>query len=116
MKQLELFSPNKRKIQPQKRLATDCVGNSAYGEVTNHMKPEGARYWAVTRVKGLSPETPVVSEAEAVHLAEGSNLIPDERRGDKNLTGSETTARYQKDRVGTREAPSVLRECKRSMC
>jgi len=44
MKQLELFSLNKREIQPQQRLATDCVANSAYGEVTNHMEPEGARY------------------------------------------------------------------------
>jgi len=112
MKQLELFSLNKREIQPQQRLATDCVANSAYGEVTNHMEPEGARYWAVTQVKGLSPEITVVSEAEAVHLAEGNSLISDKRRGDKNLTGSETTARYQKDRVGTREARSVLRECK----
>jgi len=111
MKQLELFSLDKREIQPQQRLATSCVANSAYGEVTNHMKPEGARYWAVTQVKGLSPEIPVVSVAEAVHLAEGSNLISVRRRGDKNLAGSETTARYQKDRVGTREAQSVPYEC-----
>jgi group II intron reverse transcriptase/maturase len=72
------------------------------------MKPGGARYRAVTQVKGLSPEIPNVSEAEAVHLAEGNSLIPDKRRGDKNLAGSETTARYQKERVGTREAQSVL--------
>jgi len=110
MKQLELFSPNEREVQPQQRLATSCVANSAYGEVTNRMKPEGARYQAVTQVKGLSPEIPVVSVAEAVHLAEGSILISDKRRGGKNLTGSETTARYQKERVGTREAQSVPHE------
>jgi hypothetical protein len=54
-------------------------------------------------VKVLSPEITNVSEAEAIHPAEGSSLILDKRRGDKNLTGSETTARYQKERVGTRE-------------
>ena len=74
------------------------------------MKPEGTRYQAVTQVKGLSPEIPVVSEAEAVHLAEGSSLIPGRRRGDKNLTGSVTTARYQKERAGTREAQSIPRD------
>ena len=32
-----------------------------------------------------------------------SNLIPAKRLGDKILAGSETTARYQKERAGTRE-------------
>lgn len=113
MKQLELFSLDKREVQPQQRLAASCVANSAYGEATSHMKPGGARYRAVTQVKGLSPEIPNVSEVEAVHLAEGNSLIPDKRRGDKNLAGSETTARYQKERVGTREAQSVPYECSR---
>ncbi|MGB6867657.1 MAG: group II intron reverse transcriptase/maturase [Candidatus Aminicenantaceae bacterium] len=110
MKQLELFNLSRREVQPQQRLATDCVANSAYGEVTNHMKPEGARYWAVTQVKELSPEIPVVSEAEAFHLAEGNSLISDRRRGDKNLTGSETMARYQKEKAGTRETRSIPRD------
>ena len=74
------------------------------------MKLEGTRYWAVTQVKGLSPETPNVSEAEAVHLAEGSSLATAKRRGGKNLTGSETTARYQKEKAGTRETQSVPHE------
>jgi group II intron reverse transcriptase/maturase len=108
MRQLELYQhSSKGEVQPQQRLATSCVANSAHGEVTNHVKPEGARYQAVTQVKGLSPETPGIPEAEAVHLAEGSNLIPAKRRGDKNLAGSETTARYQKDRAGTRETQSA---------
>ena len=71
------------------------------------MKPEETRYWAVTQVKELSPEIPVVSEAEAVHLAEGNSLATAKRQGGKNLTGSETTARYQKEKVGTRETQSV---------
>jgi group II intron reverse transcriptase/maturase len=108
MRQLELFpNPSERGFQPQQRLATSCVVNSACGEVTNHMKPEGTRYRAVTQVKRLSPEIPVISEAEAVHYAEGRSLTPDKRRGSKDLAGSEITARYQKDRTGTREAQSI---------
>ncbi len=67
------------------------------------MKPEGARYQAVTQVKGLSPETTNIPEAEAFHVVEGSNLTPAKRQGGKNLAGSETTARYQKESTGTRE-------------
>ena len=83
------------------------------------MKPEGTRYWAATQVhpirsllsngvKVLSPEMPVVSEADAVHLAEGSTLAS-VKRGGKSPTGSEAVARYQMDRLGTREAHSVPR-------
>jgi len=108
MKQMERFEEvDKREVRPRQRLATSRVVNSAYREVTNYMKPEGARHWAVTQVKGLSPKITIVPEAEAVHLAEGSSLISAKRQGDKNLVGSKTTARYQKDRVGTRETQSV---------
>ena len=111
MRQLELFQTSSEiEVQPQQRLATSGVVNPAHGEVTSHVKPGGARYWAVTQVKALSPEIPVVSEAEAVHLAEGRNLIPAKRRGDKNLAGSETTARYQKESAGTREAQGAPHE------
>ncbi|MBW2023108.1 MAG: hypothetical protein JRI51_09680 [Deltaproteobacteria bacterium] len=104
MRQVELFPhTSEREVQPRQRLAASRVANSAYGEVTNHVKPEGTRYWVVTQVKELSPETPNVSEAEAVHLAEGSSLATAKRRGGKNLTGSETRARYQKEKAGTRE-------------
>jgi len=104
MRQLELFQPSsEREVQPQQRLATSCVANSAHGEATSHVKPEGAKYQAVTQVKGLSPETTNIPEAEAVHVVEGSNRIPVKRRGDKNLARSETTARYQKEKAGTRE-------------
>jgi len=72
------------------------------------MKPEGTRYWAATQVKVLSPEMPVVSEADAVHLAESSTLVS-VKRGYESPTGSEAVARYQKDRLGTREAHSVPR-------
>lgn len=108
MRQIELFLlTSEREVQPRQRLAASRVANSAYGEVTNHVKPEETRYWAVTQVKELSPEILNVSEAEAVHLAEGSSLATAKRRGGKNLTGSETTARYQKEKVGTRETQSV---------
>jgi len=108
MKQMELFKEVvKGKVRPRQRLAASRVVNSAYREATNYMKPEGARYWAVTQVKGLSPEITIVPEAEAVHLAEGSSFISAKRQGDKDLAGSKTTARYQKDRVGTRETQRV---------
>ncbi len=111
MKQLYLFKEaDKRGVHPQERLATTCVVNPAYSEVTSYMEPGGARYWAVMQVKGLSPEITIVLDADAVHLAEGSILNTDIRRGVRKPTGSETTARYQRDRVGTRETQGVLRK------
>lgn len=70
------------------------------------MKPEGTRYRATTQVKGLSPEIPVLPEAEAFHVAAGSILIT-AKRGYENLAGSETVARYQRDELGTRETHNV---------
>jgi len=70
------------------------------------MKPEGARYWAEMQMKGLSLVSPVVLGADAFHLAE-SSILTAVKRGSKSLTGSETSARYQKDRLGTRESHSV---------
>ena len=70
------------------------------------MKPEGTRYWVETQVKGLSLENPVVSGADAVHLAEGS-ILTTVKRGCESPTGSETSARYQRDRLGTRESHNV---------
>ena len=94
------------------------------------MKPEGTRYWAATqvhpvryslsngvnpagyslsnRVKVLSPEITIVSEVDVFHLAEGSIPVS-VKRGYGNPTGSEAVARYQMDRLGTREAHSVPR-------
>ena len=116
MRQLELIPySSMREVQPRQWSATKRVENSAYGEVTNHMKPEGTRYQAVTQVKGLSPEIPNDSEAEAVHSAEGNSLATDRRRGGKNLAGSKTMARYQKGKAGTRETQSVPCE-KRRVC
>jgi len=94
-------------IQPQERIATTCVANPAYRKVTTCMKPGVARYQAVMKVKGLSPEIISVSGVEAVHLAQDNILISDRRQGGKNLTGSETIAWYQKDMIGTRETQSV---------
>jgi len=99
-----------RELRWQERLAATCEGNSAYGKATNHMKPEGTGYRAIAKAKGLSPEILVVSEADAVHLAEGRSLNTDNRQGRENLTGSETTALYRKECAGTRETQSVFRE------
>jgi len=52
-------------------------------------------------VKGLSFVSPVVSGADALHIAESSILITD-KRGYASPAGSETVARYQRDRLGTR--------------
>jgi len=73
------------------------------------MKPEGTRYWAATQVKAFSPEMTVVSEADAVHEAEGSTL-GSVTRGYKSPAGSKAVARYHTDRLGTREAHSVSQE------
>ncbi len=70
------------------------------------MKPEGARCWAGTQVKGLSLVSPVVSGADALHLAE-SSILTVVKRGCKSPTGSETSARYQRERLGTRESHNV---------
>lgn len=70
------------------------------------MKPEQARYRAIPQGKGLSLEMPVVSVADTVHLVASNSLIT-AMRGYKTPTGSETMARYQKDRLGTRESHNV---------
>ncbi len=69
-------------------------------------------YWAVTQVKGLSPEIFIIPEAAVVVLTEGSTLIANSPirswQGDASPAGSETVARYQTDIMGTRETQSVL--------
>lgn len=70
------------------------------------MKPEGTRYRAATQVKVLSPEITIVSEVDAVCRVEDSSLTGD-KRGSENPTGSEAVARYQRDKLGTRETRNV---------
>jgi hypothetical protein len=65
------------KIQPEERLATTSELNPASSLVTGCGEARGMGYWAATQVKGLSPEIHVVSEADVVHLTEGSTLIAD---------------------------------------
>jgi hypothetical protein len=79
-------------------------------------------YWASTQVKVLSPEIHLVSNADVVHLTEGSTLITVDPnlqswniavssgiwQGDESPTGSETAARYQTDTMENREVQSVL--------
>ena len=97
-------------VQPQQSLATSCVANSAYREVTTCVQPERARYQAVTKVKRLSPEMSSVSTVEVVHLTEDSVPVPVSRRGDKSLTESETIAWYQRDTIGTWETKKVPKD------
>ena len=93
---------NPVEIRDEGRLATASELNPAPGGVTCHREARGKGCWAVTQVKGLSPEKLVVSEADAFHVAQGNILIT-VRQGDENPTGSETTARHQMERVGTWE-------------
>ncbi len=69
-------------------------------------------YWAATQGKGFSLEIFIVSEADVVHVTEGSILLtvsPNGTwRGDESPAGSKTVARYQTDIMGTREGQSVL--------
>lgn len=107
MSQLSLFS-DRREVQLRERLATTLIPNPASEEVTNRVKPGGGRYWAATQVKVSSPEITIVSEVDAVHLAEDSSLTV-AKRDSENPTGSEAAARYQTDSMGTRETHSVPR-------
>ena len=99
-------------IQPEERLATTSELNLASSLVTGCGEARGKGYWAATQVKGLSPEIFVVPEADVVHLTEGSTLIADRPtwtwQGGESPAGSETVARYQMDRMGTRETQRVL--------
>ena len=104
MKQKWLFEwVEERELRAQEKVVTTCEVNSAYSKATNYMKPDGAGIWAVAKAKGLRPEITSVSEADAVHLAEGRSLFGDNWRVKENLTGSDTTARYRKDYAGIRE-------------
>lgn len=75
------------------------------------MKPEQGRYQAVTQVKGLSPEKFNISEADTFHISGRRNKM-ETVRGEAStaLTGSETTAWYQKDDLGTWETQGVSQE------
>lgn len=98
MEQLELFrAVEEQEVQPRQRLAPSRVVNPAFCKVTSKAKPGETRYRAVTQVKVLSSEMSN-SGVEVVVLTEDRNRITDKRRGDRNLTGSKSTARYEKDR------------------
>ena len=90
------------KIRDKGRLATALELNPAPGGATCHCEARGKGCWAVTQVKGLSPEITIVSEADAFHIAVG-NILTTDRQGGESPTGSEATARHQMERVGTWE-------------
>ena len=60
------------------------------------------RYRATTQVKVLSPEISVIPVAEAFPHAAG-NILVTVMRGDANLAGSKSVARYPRVNIGTRE-------------
>ena len=103
----EAYAIQLAKIQPEGRLATSSELNPAPGGVTCHREARRMGYRAATQVKGLSPEIPVMSEADAVHLSGRQYSHNRYWRGYANPTGSETAARYQRERVGTREAHNI---------
>jgi len=61
---------------------------------------------ATHRQKVLSPEISVVPVAEAFPYAAG-NILVTAMRGDANLAGSKSVARYQRVNIGTRETHDV---------
>ena len=96
------------KIQPEERLAADSELNSAPSLVTNCREARGIGYRAATQVKGLSPEITHRVGGRCCSYSSRQNSYNRNRQDCKNPTGSETVARYQKDRTGTRETQSVL--------
>ncbi len=73
------------KIQPDERLAATSEQTFAPDKATYLREAKGEEYRAATQVKGLSPEIFIVSEADAVHDAEGSSLNTENRQGSENL-------------------------------
>ena len=73
-------------------------------------------------VKVISPEIPMILEADVLRVTEGSNHIteikhlqswniaesPATRQGDVSPTGSKTAAWYQTENMGTRETQYAL--------
>jgi len=64
------------------------------------------RYRATTQVKVSSPEIDIIPVAEAFPQAAG-NILVTVMRGDANLAGSKSVARYQRVSIGTRETHDV---------
>jgi hypothetical protein len=108
-----MSAPNKAevfqlvKIQPEERLAITLELNPAPGWATGHREARATGYRAATPVKGLSHEITIVSEADAVHRSGRQPTADRQRQGPSNPTGSETAARYQTERIGTREAHGI---------
>jgi len=94
------------RIRSERRLAAVSELNPAPGRVTGHREARGMGYRATTQVKGLSPEIPVIPVADAVHLAAG-NTLRSVMQGAARPAGSETVARYQTDKSGTRETHDI---------
>ena len=94
------------RIRSERRLAAGSELNPAPGRVTGHREARGMGYRATTQVKGLSPEMLVIPVADAFHLAVG-NTLRSVMQGTARPAGSETVARYQTDKSGTRETHDV---------
>jgi len=105
MKQLELFKNLKeREIQLRERPATTLIPNSAYGEVTNRMKPELGNPWAAGgKPKVLSPKITSAGKADKLHFLEGEIATSAKGKEVAASPGSKAGARGEKGSVGTRE-------------
>ena len=90
----------------RKGVAATSELNSVPGGVIRHREARGMRYRATTQVKVLSPETFVIPVAEAFPYAAG-NILVTVMRGDANLAGSKSVARYPRVNIGTRETHDV---------
>ncbi len=86
----------------RKGVAATSELNSATGGVIHHREARGMRYRATTQVKVLSPGIFVIPVAEAFPYAAG-NILVTVMRGDANLAGSKSVARYHRVNIGTRE-------------
>src|SRR5450756_2207042 len=85
------------------------------------MQGEGIPGRNIMDVKVISPEIPMILEADVLRVTEGSNHSTEikhlrswniaescERQGDVSPTGSKTAAWYQMETIGTRETQNAL--------
>ncbi len=95
------------RVQSEERLTAALEPNFAPSLVTGCREAKGRGYWAITQVKGLSPEITSVSVADGVHLCGRQYSHSRYWRGYESPTGSETMARYQRESIGTRETQCI---------
>jgi len=105
-RRVKLMIDQSVKVRHEERLATTSELNPTPGRATDHSAAGGMGYRTTTQVKVLSSETRVVPVAEAFPHAAGS-ILDTVMRGDANLAGSKSVARYHRVNIGTRETRHV---------